>query len=309
MTKYAILCSGQGAINSDQFQLAKGCKESLAIIEMFSAHFGWDMFLVEKEGSLDLRLNKFSQPLTIAASLANWEALKVLLPPPAFVAGYSAGEVSAWGCSGFLDISSVVHFSKLRCESMEKFTPSDSGMLAVKGLKKDALLKQFDDRQLYIAIINEADHFIVGGLNVDLEWLEGKLIAAGVWFKRLTVSIPSHTPLLSDAAYELRGSLGNIRCVDKVPKIPILQGVNGLIAPNFEAGMNSLVNAVFSPINWQACMQSLEDLGIRVVLELGPGSGLSKMISEIHPSISARSVSEFRTSEGVEKWLSRELEG
>jgi [acyl-carrier-protein] S-malonyltransferase len=72
--------------------------------------------------------------------------------------------------------------------------------------------------------------------------------------------------------------------------------------------INSIKDAISVPINWQQCMNTILGLGVKVVLELGPGNALAKMISGIHPAISARSVVDFRTPEGVRNWLLRHLE-
>lgn len=308
MNKYAIVCSGQGSINTDLFEFVRNCKESVSIIDKFSEQFNWDMFSVEKEGEIDFRLNYYSQPLTIVTSLANWAALKNDLPDPAIIAGYSAGEVAAWGCAGKIDNNSLALLSKLRCDAMEKFSPSECGMLAIKGLRKDSLLEYLSERYAYIAIINELDHFIVGGFNAELTNLERIFESSGIWYKRLFVSVPSHTPLLEEATNYLRDHITWLRNFDSYSKIPVIQGVNGLIASDFNSGVDSLINAVSSPINWQSCMQTFVDYGVKVVLELGPGNSLSKMISEVHPQVSARSVSEFRSISGVKNWILRELE-
>lgn len=308
MNKFAIVCSGQGSLSPNLFEFAKNCKESVSIINKFSERFNWDMFSVGKEGEIDIRLNYYSQPLTIVTSLANWEALKNDLPAPGIIAGYSAGEVAAWGCSGGIDINSLTLLSKLRCEAMEKFSPSESGMLAIKGLDKDSLLKFLSGKSAYLAIINELDHFIIGGLNSELSNLERIFQSSGIWCKRLLVSVPSHTPLLKDATNYLRDHTACLKNYDSYSKIPVIQGINGLITSDFNSGVDSLINAVSSTIDWQSCMQSFLDYGVRVVLELGPGSALSKIISEVHPQISARSVSEFRSVSGVKNWILRELE-
>lgn len=308
MNKYAIVCSGQGSLSPDLFEFAKNCEESVSIINKFSEQFNWDMFSVGKESEIDIRLNYYSQPLTIVTSLANWEALKKDLPDPAIIAGYSAGEVAAWGCSGSIDINSLTLLSKLRCEAMEKFSPSQSGMLAIKGLNKDSLLESLSGRPVYLAIINELDHFIVGGPNSELSNLERIFQSSSIWCKRLLVSVPSHTPLLKEATNYLRNRLVWLRNCDSHSKIPVIQGINGLITSDFNSGVDSLINAVSSTIDWQSCMQSFADYGVRVVLELGPGNALSKIITEAYPQISARSVSDFRSVGGVKNWILRELD-
>jgi [acyl-carrier-protein] S-malonyltransferase len=262
-----------------------------------------------ESGKLDLTLNQFSQPLTITTALANWVAIKDGLPKPSYVAGYSAGEVSALGCSEEIDFKTLAKLCKLRCEAMENFAPTHSGMLAVKGVSKSVLLSHLNGSNCYIAIYNEDDHFVIAGSIQEIRIYEKLLEESGAWVKRLLVTIPSHTPLLLKATAQIQVGISGLNLSDQQLSIPVIRGINGLITDSMTLGMHSLARAVSEPIQWQQCMQTLVDFGITVVLELGPGGTLSKMISGVYPAISARSVMDFRTPQGLQNWVLRELEG
>ncbi|HMW30687.1 MAG TPA: ACP S-malonyltransferase, partial [Plasticicumulans sp.] len=47
--------------------------------------------------------------------------------------------------------------------------------------------------------------------------------------------------------------------------------------------------------------------GCTVLLELGPGSGLSRMARDRHPELAARSVADFRSLDGAAGWVARML--
>ena len=59
------------------------------------------------------------------------------------------------------------------------------------------------------------------------------------------------------------------------------------------------------PIRWKDCMDACSEFGATVALELGPGAALSRMLQARHPHIACRSVSEFRSLDGVRSWLNR----
>jgi [acyl-carrier-protein] S-malonyltransferase len=61
-------------------------------------------------------------------------------------------------------------------------------------------------------------------------------------------------------------------------------------------------------IQWSACMDAAAEAGVTVALELGPGAALSRMLQARHPQIACRSVSDFRTVEGILAWLDRQLD-
>ena len=140
MIRYCIVCSGQGSVGVDSLDFSKPFISTTNVIDLFSSEFGWDLFSV-KNGELDLRLNKFSQPLTIATSIANWIVLKEYLPAPILFMGYSAGEVSALGCAQDANLSQIAKLTHIRCKTMEDFSPSRSGLLAIKGISKLDLLE------------------------------------------------------------------------------------------------------------------------------------------------------------------------
>ena len=48
--------------------------------------------------------------------------------------------------------------------------------------------------------------------------------------------------------------------------------------------------------------------GVTIALELGPGAALSRMLRGRHPQIACRSVAEFRSIDGVLKWLERQAD-
>jgi [acyl-carrier-protein] S-malonyltransferase len=59
-------------------------------------------------------------------------------------------------------------------------------------------------------------------------------------------------------------------------------------------------------IEWSACMDAAVESGVTVALELGPGAALSRMFRSRHPEIACRSVSEFRSLDGIVSWLERQ---
>lgn len=50
-------------------------------------------------------------------------------------------------------------------------------------------------------------------------------------------------------------------------------------------------------------MASLKEEGVHCVLEVGPGSSLSKLWNAAHPDIPARSIDEFSQPQGVIAWV------
>ncbi|MFY0578608.1 hypothetical protein ACN28S_33785 [Cystobacter fuscus] len=79
----------------------------------------------------------------------------------------------------------------------------------------------------------------------------------------------------------------------------MLAGIDGTPVSTRERALTTLTRQVAEPVDWAACMAGLAEEGCTVLLELGPGADLSRMVRDTLPSLSVRSVSEFKTLEGV----------
>ncbi len=306
-TNFAIVCSGQGNLSADTLTFSKLQHEGVKVVEIFSSIFSSNLYAeVGKLSPHDL--NPLSQALAVASAMANWRILKEALPIPMMFAGYSVGEVSAWGCATSLPIEKIAQIAYKRSSLMDQYAPPNSGMLAVRGIDLARLNQHLNGGLSYVAIINEDTHFVVGGNKDGLSKLAEELTSSGVWSKLLDVSVPSHTPLMAKASSEMNIYLRNSFSTTVVAcNSPVLLGINGDRCTNFAVGMESLARAIAEPIYWQHAMQTLSDSGIKVVLELGPGGSLAKMIAEVHPHIAARSIADFRTPKGVIDWVLRQL--
>ena len=68
-----------------------------------------------------------------------WAALSAKVPRPLVVAGYSVGELAAWGVAGLLDYQGVLDLAVQRAAAMDEATIQPSGLVAIHGLKRDTL--------------------------------------------------------------------------------------------------------------------------------------------------------------------------
>ena len=72
--------------------------------------------------------------------------------------------------------------------------------------------------------------------------------------------------------------------------------------------MTLLARAINEPIDWAACMTAITEAGTRVVLEIGPGRALSNLIAQRNPNLQVRSLDDFRSLEGVCRWIESRLD-
>jgi [acyl-carrier-protein] S-malonyltransferase len=89
---------------------------------------------------------------------------------------------------------------------------------------------------------------------------------------------------------------------------PVLAGIDAAEVRDQARAVDTLSRQLAQPIRWLACMDAAAEAGITVALELGPGAALSRMLQNRHPHIATRSVADFRTLDGIGKWLARASE-
>lgn len=303
----AILCPGQGAQHPGMFAALRSEPLAREVIDEASHLMDLDLWRLDQE-PVDERLfqNAVAQPLICSAALAAWRALSARVPEPVLCAGYSIGELAAYGCCGTLSVKATVELARVRAALMNACDDAHGGMLAVRGLLKpqvDAICIRFGAQ---IAIENGADHFVIGGGRPALEQIAGHATQAGASTVRmLQVSIISHTSVLQPVALAFKQRLQGVTA--PAPAFPVLAGISGAAVDNWPAAVDALAAQLMQTIRWNTCIEAAVERGATAFLELGPGASLARMLQESHPELHARSLSDFRSIDGAARWVERAL--
>jgi [acyl-carrier-protein] S-malonyltransferase len=223
------------------------------------------------------------------------------------IAGYSVGELAAWGCSGTLDMPAALRLAECRADVMDAAAPKGSGLAAVVGLRRSVLEPILRRCATYIAIVNDTDSFVIGGPGTALDASCREAAASGATRTvRLRVAVPAHTPLLAEAARAFRVVLRETAPRPPQAGLRLLSGIDGDAVLDVETGCDKLAGQICTSIDWAACLESCRSAGAVLALELGPGTALSRMAAPWFPDGCARSTEEFRTLAGLRAWLSRD---
>jgi [acyl-carrier-protein] S-malonyltransferase len=244
----------------------------------------------------------FAQVAIVATTVASWRALAAEVTAPALVAGYSVGEVSSWCCAGSWTVAQALTLVAQRARLMAAASPTDAAMMAVTGIRHDALRPIIEECSLHVAIEVDDDHWVIAGRKRDLDTAAPSLERAGATPHSLPVGVPSHTPLLQSAATQLREFMATFD--GRSPDIPVLRGIDGRAMSTYAAARDALPDAVSQPIRWRACLEEAAERGIAVALELPPGTALTRMFAQRNAG-EARAIADFRSVEGVARWLER----
>jgi [acyl-carrier-protein] S-malonyltransferase len=228
--------------------------------------------------------NELAQPLICAASLAAWRGLLTRVPAPVLCAGYSIGELAAYGCSGALSVAETIELARTRAALMNGCKDARGGMLAVRGLLEPqfcAICTRFGGE---IAIENGEDHFVIGGTRAALEQIAAHAAQEGAnTVRMLQVSVSSHTSVMEPATLAFKERLLGVHA--KAPTFPVVAGISGAAVDNWAAAVDSLADQLSRPIRWSTCVEAAVEQGATVFLELGPGASLVRMLQGTLPNL------------------------
>ena len=265
-----------------------------------------------KTGSPEaLHHDRAGQILCTLQALAAAAALGDVMPDRIVVAGYSVGELAAWGVAGRLGPIETLDLAAFRAEAMDAVSQPGDGLLFVRGLSPGAVDRLCQSHGAAIAIINPGDAFVLGGSRDALGAMATEARAMNAMrVVVLPVEVASHTPRLARASGVFRDRLGKVAPLSGSPRLPrLLSGVDGAPVLDFVEGLDKLASQVSQTVRWADCLQACVEGGAVAFLELGPGSALSSMAAAAHPSIPSRSLDDFRTLQGVRAWIAGHAAG
>ncbi len=266
--------------------------------ELFTEHADSQLF---EERLFD---NQIAQPFIYTLQYYRWQQLQRLIAAPMAFAGYSLGEVSAFACSSQLPYAAGLDLVHQRASVMQNAVTASSGLMAIKGVpdrKMDELLTQ---SQTHLSIKINRDQFIIAGNHAHLQQaadIAQNLGAQNV--QRLKVSVPSHTVMMQEAA-EAFASYTQSLTLPKM-RTPIISATDGTRYSDSEQGLCILSQQIDHPLDWYLCLETIEEYQPSMVIEIGPGSALSKMVNNVLPHIPCRSWDDFRNIDGLQAWIDR----
>jgi [acyl-carrier-protein] S-malonyltransferase len=226
------------------------------------------------------------------------------VPGRRVVAGYSIGEVAAWGVAGCFGPADTLDIVARRAEAMDAATPRGDGMLFIRGLSRDAIDGLCKRHDAAIAIVEPGDAFILGGGRAALEVLADEAKAMNATrVVDVPVEVASHTRRLAGASVAFREILRHIPVRPPTADTRLLSGIDGAAVINVETGLDKLATQISQTVQWADCLQACMEAGATAFLELGPGRALSLMVAGAYPDVATRSLDEFRTLQGARAWL------
>lgn len=306
----AILCSGQGHQHSGMFDLLASAPETQRIFAAAACHLeGSDPRDMVRRPGVDLHVNHLAQILCCTQALAVWAIVAPILAEPVVVAGYSVGEVSAWSVAGAMSPQTALEIVARRARLMDSHTKVAAGLVSIGGLDMGRLAPILEQWSAYLSIRIGEDQSVIGGTRASIDRVTHAAQRAGA--RRTTpiaVDVASHTPLLCEAADIFAAELCD-RTDIAMPTHRLLSGIDGDGVTRVDIGLAKLGQQMAATIEWSSCLDACRAAGASRVLELGPGNALAAMAKSSIGLDESRSASDFRTREGLLRWVQRNLRG
>jgi [acyl-carrier-protein] S-malonyltransferase len=295
----ALLFPGQGTQHPLMLPWLDSEPAARDLLQRLSAALGadWRSRLADPDWATS---NQVAQPLLVGVQLAAWASLAPHLPQPVVVAGYSVGELAAFGAAGVFDSATALDLAQVRARAMDRSAEGRlTGMLAVRDMPLAAIDAWCARHGLAVAIRLGPDRAVVGGLAASLESAALEVVVTG----RLTpmaVRIASHTPWMRPAAAAFAEHLRGVALQPaRVAVACDLTGGGVRRADELEA---ALAQQIDHTVLWDMCMETVLERGATCVLEVGPGTTLSTMWRNRSPHIPARSIDEFKSAPAAIEW-------
>jgi [acyl-carrier-protein] S-malonyltransferase len=293
----ALVFPGQGSQSVGMLAELSELHPSLkATFEEASDGAGVDLWALSQAGPEEmLNRTEYTQPALLAAGVAVWRLWeREGGPQPSVLAGHSLGEYTALVAAGALSLREGAHLVRIRGQLMQDAAPAGIGAMAAVLGAEDALVLEVCEEVSGAEVVvpanyNSPGQIVIGGdaaaVDAALALLQEQGVRKAV---KLAVSVPSHTPLMREAANRLADTMAGLDW--RMPSLPVVQNVDAQAHGNLDAIRDALVRQLYLPVQWTGCVQALAARGVGRVGECGPGKVLTGLVKRIDQSLDARAL-------------------
>jgi [acyl-carrier-protein] S-malonyltransferase len=296
MSQLAFVFPGQGSQSVGMGRaLADRSPAAAAVFAAADAALGEPISTLAWDGPAEsLDRTEQAQPAILAASIALLEALRegwtasgVVAPAPAFAAGHSMGQYSALVAAGVISLEDGIRLVRARGRAMQASgSGCDGAMAAIIGLD-DARIPELVDGAgahgtFVVANRNAPGQVVVSGERPAIE--AGAELAKELGAKRaivLPVSVAAHSPLMAEAADQMRAVLAGIAFTD--PSVTLLANADAQPITTGEGARAELIEHLTAGVDWVAAVERMSTAGVTTFVEVGPGKVLTGLIKRIAP--------------------------
>ena len=253
--------------------------------EIFFAIRGYSILDLMFGDDNALNATQNTQPAVFLSSAAICSRLGLEGFSPDYFIGHSVGEYTALFCSGMLGFEDALRLIIKRSDLMYESTRKQPGkIMVVFRNEKDteAMLRRSFISNIYITNKNSEKQTAVSGTAENIDKFCTFLSQQDVAFKKLNLTGAFHTPLLQQAADELRAFLDTLT-FNKTRFSRIIS--NTLARPYPESEMevkDLLARQIVSPVEFIRSVEQVYVSGRTHFIEIGPSRLLVNLLKDIN---------------------------
>lgn len=286
--RLAFVFPGQGSFRAGCLD-AWDAHPARELVDLISEATGRDVRALAGDAGTGARTAD-AQPTIMSASLVAWRALLDAGLAPDVVAGHSLGEATAAIAAGALSVADGARVVAARGAAMGDACAANPGaMAALVKLGPDAVQVLVDeDDDLVVANDNAPGQVVLAGTPAAIERIRERARAAGGRALPLDVEGAFHSPAMAPAVPHLAAALA--QSTIRTPDVPLVTGTTTAVLRDGDAIADALVQGVLAPVRWRDLQTRLASLGVRDLVEVGPGGVLAGLAKRTIPDVRVHTV-------------------
>jgi [acyl-carrier-protein] S-malonyltransferase len=233
-----------------------------------------------------IRDTSIAQPLLVASAMLSALAL---FPHPAdafrvvgAAAGHSVGEIAAAAGAGVISAEQAMVFVRERGKAMAGAAATmPTSMIAVLG-DEETVLKKIAEHELTPANMNGAGQIVAAGTIEQLAAFQNDP-PNGARLRQLSVAGAFHTHHMAPAVATLERFARAVSTHDA--RLRLISNADGGVVHDGREVLRRLVAQVSTPVRWDLCMRTMDELGTTGVIEVPPAGTLTGLVKRALPGV------------------------
>ena len=294
MKQLGFLFPGQGAQTIGMGKdLYTANEEAQSIFDQADRSAGFSLSKLCFEGpEPELTRTANTQIAIFVTSIATLAAIRSFFPKlkPALSCGLSLGEFVALVALEALSFEDGLQLVRKRGELMEEAGRKNPGTMAsIIGLAINECKTVCSETGAEIANINSYEQVVISG-SIDAVNAACQLakLKGAKHVIVLKVGGAFHSPLMAHARSGLEEALRKIKI--KEPKGIFIPNVTGEPVSDPSRIQKLLAEQLTSPVQWVRTMECVKELGVKELLEIGPGRVLKGLARKINPELAVTNI-------------------
>ena len=219
------------------------------------------------------------------ALVALWASVGIT---PSVVVGHSLGEIAAAQAAGALTLSQGLRYAAARGTLMGA-TRSDGAMAAVfapaERVEEAVVAHNAASTDMGVSVaVDNGIQQVVSGPAADVDALLSSFESADIKTVRLRPSPAYHSALVESALDDLSAAFAQIAPDPPPTSVPLVSNLSGrVLGPDERMDAGYWRRHARAPVAFRSCVETLAEMGVDAVVEIGPHAVLGPLVSMIWP--------------------------